>query len=296
MVDSVNSGGINVIDTSINYRYMKSERSVGAALRYLISSNQIERNQLFICSKGGYVPEDADQGIPGQVVIKNLIEKKLIDNEDFVGACHCMHPNFLEDQLERTLDNIGVETLDLYYLQNACESQLPLIGEHKFFERLAKSFEFFEKKIQQGKIKNYGLATWVCFREKSENAGLYLSLEKVMELAQKIGGPKHGLKFIQMPINIMMPEAFAEQFQEITENGVQKKERLLTVARKHKINVISCSPLLQGTMIQLPMPSEIFKCRNVGAKHLQFVRSIPAESLISNILFYKMLMGLMKIR
>jgi hypothetical protein len=121
----------------------------------------------------------------------------------------------------------------------------------------------------------------VCFRENAENTGIYLSLEKVLELANKVGGSSHGLKYIQMPINIMMPEAFAEVFQEITENGVKTKERMLTVARKLKVNIISCSPLLQGTMIQLPMPSEIFKCKNLGAKHLQFVRSIPAESLLS---------------
>lgn len=281
VIDSVTSGGVNIIDTSINYRYMKSERSISAALRYLIETKRTERKQLFICSKGGFVPEDADQGIPGQIYIKNLIDKQIISEEDFVGACHCMHPKFLEDQLEKSLENLGLETLDLYYLQNAAEVQLPLIGEAKFYERLSKSFEFFEQKIQQGKIKSYGLATWLCFREKAESTGIYLSLEKVMELAKKIGGDNHGLKYIQMPINIMMPEAFAEIFQEITENGVKKLERMVSAARKFKVNIISCSPLLQGTLMQLPMPSEIFKCKNLGAKHLQFIRSIPAESLLS---------------
>lgn len=287
VIDSVTSGGVNIIDTAINYRYMKSERSIAAALKYLIENKSCERNQLFICSKAGYVPEDADQGIPGQVLIKNLIEKKVISEEDFVGACHCMHPNFLEHQLESTLNNLGIETLDLYYLQNAAETQLPLIGEEKFFDRLAKSFEFFEGKISQGKIKSYGLATWLCFREKPETTGIYLSLEKVMETAKKVGGEKHGLKYIQIPINIMMPEAFLEIFQEYTENGVRQKERTVSLARKLKVNLISCSPLLQGTLMQLPMPSEIFKCKNLGAKHLQFIRSIPAESLLSTLVGQK---------
>ena len=47
-----------------------------------------------------------------------------------------MHPDYLNDQLERSLNNIGVETLDLMYLHNPAESQLPLIGEEKFFDRL----------------------------------------------------------------------------------------------------------------------------------------------------------------
>ena len=36
IVDSLKSGGVNVISSAINYRFMKSERCVGAALRYLI--------------------------------------------------------------------------------------------------------------------------------------------------------------------------------------------------------------------------------------------------------------------
>ncbi len=35
IIDSVRSGGVNVIDSAINYRYMKSERTIGAAIRFL---------------------------------------------------------------------------------------------------------------------------------------------------------------------------------------------------------------------------------------------------------------------
>ena len=52
VVDSVKTGGVNVIDTAINYRYMKSERVVGAALRHLISLGYT-RDELFLCSKNG---------------------------------------------------------------------------------------------------------------------------------------------------------------------------------------------------------------------------------------------------
>jgi len=55
MIESVVSGGVNVIDTAINYRFQKSERVVGAALRYLIEKG-FSREELFICSKNGYIP------------------------------------------------------------------------------------------------------------------------------------------------------------------------------------------------------------------------------------------------
>lgn len=61
---------------------------------------------------------------------------KIVEDE-VVGTVHCLSPSFLEDQLDRSLNNIGVETLDLLYIHNAAESQMPLIGQEKFMERLA---------------------------------------------------------------------------------------------------------------------------------------------------------------
>ena len=43
IIESVQTGGVNVIDTAINYRYMKSERVVGAALKHLINDLNYKR-------------------------------------------------------------------------------------------------------------------------------------------------------------------------------------------------------------------------------------------------------------
>lgn len=51
--------------------------------------------------------------------------------------------------------------------------------------------------------------------------------------------------------------------------------------------MISCSPLLNGTLINTPLPSNVLNCRNNGAKHLQIVRSIPVESLVSTLIGQK---------
>lgn len=55
IVDSVVSGGVNNIDTSINFRYMKSERTVGAALKHLFENLEYTRDEIFVASKGGYI-------------------------------------------------------------------------------------------------------------------------------------------------------------------------------------------------------------------------------------------------
>ena len=61
---SVLSGGINHIDTAPNFRYMKSEKTIGKVLTTLESKYEITRDQLFVTSKAGYIPEDAENEIP----------------------------------------------------------------------------------------------------------------------------------------------------------------------------------------------------------------------------------------
>ncbi|KRX10506.1 NADP-dependent oxidoreductase domain [Pseudocohnilembus persalinus] len=290
--DSVLTGGVNVIDTAINYRYMKSERSVGAAVRHLVENLEYGRDELFIASKGGYIIDDADNGIPGSVQLEQLIKEAGVPKEEIITDLHSMHPKFLDYMIQKSLNNIGVETLDLYYLHNSAEQQMSLIGEEKYYDKLKKSFEFLQEQIDIKKtIKAYGMATWLCFRSPKSEEKIHTSLHKVTEIAKQIGGQNHGFKYIQVPINVMMPEAFCEKWQETSEDPSSETYEpevfLLRAARQNQVNVISSSPLMQGAMLNVPLPSDVFKCKNLGAKHLQFMRSIPSPALISTLIGQK---------
>jgi aryl-alcohol dehydrogenase-like predicted oxidoreductase len=139
------SGGLNVVDTAINYRCQKAERAVGAALWTAINKYDLQRDEVFVCSKNGYIPDDADFGKSKDMLIEELIEDGLITKEDVAAEIHCMHPRFLEHQLHASRKNIGVETIDLMYLHNAYESQSHVLPDlDAFYDRLAKAFEFYE--------------------------------------------------------------------------------------------------------------------------------------------------------
>lgn len=82
-------------------------------------------------------------------------------------------------------------------------------------DKLARAFEFYESKRTSGDIQFYGMATWLCFRAKTDEEGIYLNLQKCVELAESIGGKEnHGFHFIQVPMSVLMPEAFVESWQE----------------------------------------------------------------------------------
>src|ERR1043165_5722951 len=45
-------------NTAANYRFQRSERSIGTALQTLANEHGIARDELVICTKGGYLPFD----------------------------------------------------------------------------------------------------------------------------------------------------------------------------------------------------------------------------------------------
>src|SRR5687767_8983811 len=52
--------GVNVLDTAANYRFQRSERAIGAALAALVGGGTYARDEIVICTKGGYIPFDTD--------------------------------------------------------------------------------------------------------------------------------------------------------------------------------------------------------------------------------------------
>ena len=162
--------GINVIDTAINYRAQKAERSVGKAISELIHEGKITRDQIFISTKNGYITNDADVKQEFWEYIKNeYTQKGVLKEGDVTSGYHCMTVTYLNDQLERSLKNLGLECVDLMYLHNAVEGQIKDVSKEKFLENLKSVFEFYEQKRKEGKIRFYGMATWECFCVPSDN-------------------------------------------------------------------------------------------------------------------------------
>ena len=271
-VRSVSSGAVNVLDTAINYRYQLSERSLKAALQTLLAQG-FQRDEIFLCSKNGFISPDAARQTEDfrQWFRQTYLDTGVIQPQDVAGGMHCMAPAYLKDQLQRSLDNLGVETIDLMYLHNAAESQMPEVGRVEFMHRLQRAFEAYEQARADGKIRYYGLATWNCFRVEPEANNEYLSLESVVHLAEQVGGPDHGFRFIQLPFNLAFTEALTEANQPI--NG--EMMCLLEAATAFGVGVFTSVPLLQGQLLhQTNLPR--FEGLNTPAQTcLQFVRSNP---------------------
>ena len=262
--------GINVIDTAINYRAQKSERSIGQALSELISDNSITRDELFICTKNGYVTNDGDiKEDFMQYIMRELGKPGIVKEGDISSGYHCMTIPYLEDQLERSLKNLNLECIDLMYLHNAVEGH-PEMSKSQFIENLKKVFEFYESKRKEGKIRFYGMATWECFRANSDNP-MFLSLEDVVKLAQEVGGSEHGFRFIQLPFNLHFDQALLLKNQIV--NGSQNS--ILESAIELGIGVFTSVPLMQGRLLEWAKSKPVFSTSSPSVGLLQFIRSTP---------------------
>ena len=191
--------GVNVVDSAINYRYQRSERNLGLGLKKAIDAGVVARDQVLICTKGGFIA--GDMGPPTKEWFEeNYSKPGVATGADFVAGAHCMTPKYLRHEVEQSLKNFDVETIDVYYVHNP-ETQAAAVGESDFYARLTAAFRELEACVAEGKIQMYGAATWHAYRVApgTESA---ISLEKTLACAKAAGGENHHFRVVQLPFNL----------------------------------------------------------------------------------------------
>ncbi len=266
------ANGCNVIDSAINYRCQRSERTIGRALAAAIADKTIARDEVLLCTKGGYVPYDGSvPDDPARYLIDVIINTGVAAYDDLVAGCHCLSPSFLAESLDTSLANLGVSTIDVYYLHNP-EQQLDEIDRDTFMQRLEAAFAWLEQRVADGQIRWYGSATWNGFRVQSR-AKEYLSLEALVQLAERVGGSQHHFRMIQLPYNLSMPEASSFKNQTVDGESVT----VLEAATRLGLSVLCSASLLQSRLTRLPqsLGAQIPGCASDAQRAIQFVRSTP---------------------
>lgn len=263
--------GINVMDAAINYRFQRSERSIGAAIQQL-AARGFAREEFVVCTKGGYLtPDGSMPADPNEYFFREYIQPGVFSAKDIAAGSHCMTPKFLKNQLGRSLKNLGVECVDIYYLHNP-ESQLAEVSKEEFLNRVREAFTFLESAVEAGEIQYYGMATWNGFRQDAR-AKDAMQLGEMAQIAQEIAGGLHHFRFVQLPFNLGMTEALT-----LGNQSLRGRDRtIMEAASELDITLIASASLLQGQVAQnLPkFVAEALGLENDAERALQFVRSSP---------------------
>lgn len=255
--------GINVFDTALNYRYTRSEQDLGKALRRAAAEGLAARDEVLVATKAGFLTAG---NIPSGLHPSHIA----------AGGTHCMEPGFLADQVRRSRANLGLETIDVLYLHNP-ETQLEEVPVKKFEDRIVAAFQQLEKLVREGAIRDYGVATWSGLRSKPGVQGR-LSLPRLVEFAREAGGEDHHFRYVQLPLNLMMPEAFTYPHALLDGEGVN----VLEVAVRSGLTVVASAALKQGRLISF-LPGNV-RAKLAGPQTdaqcaLQFARSAPGVSI-----------------
>ena len=238
------------------------------------------REEIVVTTKGGFIPFDGEQPV-NQEEFLNYIQNTFIDpgivqKEDIVAGCHCMSPAYIQHQLDVSRNNLGLGSLDVYYIHNP-ETQLQEIPREDFYSRLRAVFEILEKNVSDRKIRYYGTATWSGYRQ-TPDAQDYLPLEEIVNIAKDVAGEDHHFKSIQLPLNLGMPEAISIANQPV--NG--EMTSFVNAAHEFGISLMASASIFQGRVAQnLPdFVGNVFPGLQSDAQRaLQFVRSTPGMTV-----------------
>jgi aryl-alcohol dehydrogenase-like predicted oxidoreductase len=245
--------GINLIDTSSNYGDGGAEKLVGEVLEDIVSSGEIARESTIVVSKVGYLQgqnyqlsqERKRQGKP----FKNLV---LYAD----GLEHCIHPEFIDDQLTRSLERLKLDTLDFYLLHNpeyylswASKTGVSLEeARPKYYSRIEQAFQQLETEVERGRIRFYGISSNT-FPSPADDPE-FTSLEKVWGIAQSLS-PEHHFRLIQLPMNLFETGGITERNQSNGRSVLQfAQEKQIGVLINRPLNAIIANRLIRLAEVQ----------------------------------------------
>jgi len=264
--------GVNVLDTAINNRHQRSERVVGEA----IAESDVDREAVLVATKGGFVPFDGEQpASPGQYITEEYVEPGIVDTDDLIHGQHCIAPDYIDDQLDRSLANLDLDTIDLYYVHNP-ETQLETKTPAEVYDQLEATFTRLEERAADGDIRHYGVATWEAFRVQQDD-GSYLSLPEVVSRARAAsdaaGTAATHFRAIQLPFNVFMADAFTVEAHE----GAEEPQSPLWFAQDAGLNVFTSASIMQGRLAaEMPDAVEAKLDGDTRAQRaINFARSAP---------------------
>lgn len=226
--------GISLIDTSANYGNGEAEETIGQVLKALIEEGKVTREQVVVVSKFGYIQgQNMARYQSGEVKTPDTVEVASY-------LAHCIHPEFMRDQLTRSLARMGLPGLEVFLLHNpeyylthnvpdapgAMDAATLETHRAEMGRRIYEAFKALEEEIatKQGRLKSYGISSNSFSLPPSHPH--FLRYEHLVEVAQKAAQEVHGkdathhFSTIQLPGNLLEQEGLDHAVEWAAKHGL----------------------------------------------------------------------------
>ena len=254
---------------------------MGHAVVESIAAGEVRRDEVIVCTKGGYIALDgqppASREAYEQWLETSLFAPGIITPDEMVRGGHSIAPSFLAHQLEQSRANLGLKTIDIYYLHNP-EEQLLSLDRETFRARMSSAFAVLEERALAGDIAGYGCATWLGLRVPPDHKQ-HLTLADLVAVAREVGGTTHHFRAVQLPVSLGMPEAARLPTQPLG----RKLVTALEAADALGLGVVASAPLMQGRLAAglPPEMHELFpSCTTDAQRALRFASSLPGVATV----------------
>jgi uncharacterized protein YyaL (SSP411 family)/aryl-alcohol dehydrogenase-like predicted oxidoreductase len=236
------TSGCNLVDTSTNYTDGGSETMIGEALDELLQGGDLRREEVVVVSKIGYV-QGENLALAEEREAAGRPFPEMVKYAD--GIWHGIHPEFLADQLDRSLGRLQLATLDVcllhnpeYFLKDGHERSHGTLEQRReeFYTRLGAAFSYLESQVAAGRIGFYGVSSNSCTSAATDPE--FTSLTRMLETAHRVVGEGHHFRVLQLPMNLLEPAAVLEK-----NNGPDLSETVLQAAARAGIGVLVNRPL-----------------------------------------------------
>ena len=257
--------GIASIDGAINYRGMRSEKDEGAAIRKLISDGDLQREDFCITSKAGLLFGDITERMNPRMYLDRELKPRGITEKDFCeydGLLQTLNPAFFEIALEKSLQNLGLETIDIHYI-HIPEITRAGTDEASFYDSMESLFRWYESKVTEGKIRYFGLALEFMGKEP-ENEMWHFELEELKQRVLKAGNGDTHLKYVIYEYNIGCPYPVTAVSQTVDGQSVTLAES----CRRLGFETVASMPFAMGEALKDHSAKELLEFALNGADHV----------------------------
>jgi len=268
------AGGVHAFVTALSDRMQTSERALGQALRRAIAEGVVRRDEVVVVTGGGELTPRPEAATSPRAAQRDLyatyVDSGLIAPSEVVAGS-CLSPAFLRDQIDRSRRNLGLETLDVYLVQEP-EVHLRALGPEAFWAALHAVFEMLEGAVREGAIAAYGVASWNGLLVPQTDRH-HLAVFELFQTALAAGSADHHFRALQLPYGLAAGES-AVLDAHLGPDG--RTGALLGMLRETGTAVFASAPLFGGRLVGRVPPfvrGAFPEARGDAACCLQFVRS-----------------------